>query len=344
MGQVVRFAAPRTVEIVEEPEPKLGPGQVRLRTLYSGVSAGTELTAYTGTNPYLTKRWDPDARLFAPGSTSIDYPTDGWGYEEIGEIVEVGNGVRGLEAGQRVWGIWGHRTSTVQDESYVRDRLLPAGANPLVGVFSHIGSVALNAVLDAEVHLGETVVVFGLGVAGQLAAQFARLNGARVIGVDLIGARLDVGRRLGADEVLDASEGRVAERVCELTHGRGADVCIEASGAYPALHEAIRAVSYGSRVVAAGFYQGEGTGLALGEEFHHNRVQLVCSQISSVAPHLRHRWDRYRLQRTVMDLATSGRLEVPALVTHVIALTEASRAFRLLDESPEQALQVVLQG
>ena len=56
------------------------------------------------------------------------------------------------------------------------------------------------------------------------------------------------------------------------------------TGNYRALHEAIRSVAYSSRVCAAGFMQGEGLGLRLGEEFHHNRVQVVCSQISGVAP------------------------------------------------------------
>ena len=84
--------------------------------------------------------------------------------------------------------------------------------------------------------------------------------------------------------MLDAATGDVAEQIRELTDGRGADVCLEVTGNYRALHEAIRSVAYSSRVCAAGFMQGEGLGLRLGEEFHHNRVQVVCSQISGVAP------------------------------------------------------------
>jgi threonine dehydrogenase-like Zn-dependent dehydrogenase len=163
-----------------------------------------------------------------------------------------------------------------------------------------------------------------------------------VIGVDNLPARRALALELGADEVLDATEGRVAERIRDLTGGRGADVCLEVTGSYRALHEAIRAVAYSSRVCAAGFMQGDGAGLRLGEEFHHNRVQLVCSQISGVAPALQHRWDGYRLARTAMDLAVSQRLRLTELISHTMPMAEAPAAFRLLDEHPEQALQVVL--
>ena len=88
-------------------------------------------------------------------------------------------------------------------------------------------------VLDADIHVGETVAVFGLGVPGQIVAQLARLNGATVIGVDGIRARRELATELGADVVLDAGEGGVAEQIRELTGGRGADVCLEVTGQLP---------------------------------------------------------------------------------------------------------------
>ncbi|AAT88609.1 hypothetical protein ATY41_09985 [Leifsonia xyli subsp. xyli] len=91
MNRLLRFSAPRTVEIVDAPRPALEPGQVRVRTLSSGISAGTELTAYRGTNPYLTSQWDPESRLFheTSGDGGLAYPLDGWGYSEVGEVIEV---------------------------------------------------------------------------------------------------------------------------------------------------------------------------------------------------------------------------------------------------------------
>ena len=134
----------------------------------------------------------------------------------------------------------------------------------------------------------------------------------------------------------------MAERIRALTDGRGADVCIEASGAYPALHEAIRAAAYSARVVTLGFFQGQGQGLWLGEEFHHNRVNVVCSQISGVSPELQHRWDRERLVHTAMRLQVDGVLRLQPLITHVLPFAAAGAAFRLCDQEPEKVIQVVL--
>ena len=139
-----------------------------------------------------------------------------------------------------------------------------------------------------------------------------------------------------------AADARPAEAIKELTEGRGADVSIELSGYYAALHEAIRATAYASRVVVAGFPQGGGDALRLGEEFHHNRIELVSSQISNVAPRLAHRWSVPRLERTVVGLAAEGRLRLEPLVSHVLPAEQAADAFRLLDERPEEAVQVVL--
>ena len=339
----VAFSAPRTVTLLEEEDRALKRGEVRYRTLYSGISAGTELTRYRATNPYMHKRWDKATRLFVadPGHVSDQYPvTDG--YEEVGEVVEVGSGAgRGL-LGRLVYGTWGHRTIHIGTARYARAHILPPGSDPLLGVFSQIGAIALNGVLDAAIRVGETVAVFGLGVVGQLVAQLARLSGAEVIGVDLIPLRLETARRLGIHQALDATSGSAAERIKQLTGGRGADVCIEASGSPQALNEAIRAVAYSSKVVALGFFQGNVQGLYLGEEFHHNRVNVVCSQISGVAPELQHRWDRARLVQTFMHLAVSGQVQVHPLITHLTPATRAAALFQLLDERPAEVLQAVL--
>lgn len=342
MGVALTFQAPHTVGLTEYPEPPLAPGQVRLRTLYSGVSAGTELTQYRGSNPYLAKAWDPEWRLFQPGSTTVQYPLVAVGYEEVGQVVEVGPEVTQVGVGDVVWGRWGHKSSHVVDEGWAVARRMDPKVDPICGALATMGSIALNAVHDAEIHLGETVAVFGLGVLGLLVTQLATLNGGTVIAVDRIPRRLELARKLGAAHLVDFREEESALAIKRLTGGRGADVAIEVAGSYQALHDAIRSVAYNSRVVAAGFYQGGGGALFLGEEFHHNRVQVVCSQISGVNPRLDHRWDRLRMEQTVMSLQAQGRLDLKALVSHVVPVDQAGEAFRMLDQDPSQALQVVL--
>ena len=117
VGTVVRFEAPGRVALVDCADPPLRAGSVRIVTLYSGISAGTELTACTGTNPYTRKRWDAARRLYVDGDATHPYPLDGWGYEEVGRVVEVGAGVGGIAVDDLVYGVWGHRRARGQPPS-----------------------------------------------------------------------------------------------------------------------------------------------------------------------------------------------------------------------------------
>lgn len=228
MNTVVTIVGPRQLELEQIPDDPLGPGRARVRTLYSGISAGTELTAYRGTNPYLHKRWNPALRLFEAGDRAGEaYPLRGWGYEEVGEVVEVGPGVEGLGPGTPVFGTWGHRSSAVPGAGYLGDRVLPGELEPLLGIFSHIGSIALTGIHDAEPRVGETVAVFGIGVLGQIVARLAKLAGARVIGVDLDEKRLRLALEAGAlDEAVNApavntSSTGVSTRSVQAPEARG---------------------------------------------------------------------------------------------------------------------------
>lgn len=346
MTQIVQFSAPQCVEVVDQDPVDLRPGQVRVRTSFSGISAGTELTAYRGTNPYLHRSWDAELRLFVDDTGGLSYPMAGLGYSEVGEVVEVAPDVAGdptiPPVGAQVWGIWGHRGEAVLAAEKLRGCAVPAGLDPVVATFARVGAVALNAVLAADIHLGETVAVFGQGVIGLLVTRLVQLSGARVVAVDAVPGRLAKALEYGATAVVDARDGTAGPQLRGLTAGRGADVAIEISGSYPALHDAIRSVAVDGRVVAAGFYQGEGVGLRLGDEFHHNRVCLVSSQIGGVPPAVAGRWDQARLNQTFLRLAVEGRIDPAGLITHVIPAGEAAAAYRMLDRSPHEALQVVL--
>jgi threonine dehydrogenase-like Zn-dependent dehydrogenase len=344
MGKVVVFTQPRTVDFETYDDRPLNSHEVRLQTLYSGISAGTELTAYRGSNPYLHKQWDAARKLFLPAEQpTLTYPVSGWGYEEVGEVIELGSEVRDVSIGRIIFGTWGHRTHHIVEEEYARDRVQAESLDAIFGIFSQIGSIALNGVHDARIRIGETVAVFGMGTLGQIVGQLAKKSGARVIGVDRFEKRLEIARQSGAaDILLNADEGEIAERIRALTGNKGADIAIEVTGATPALQEAIRSVAYSARVVALGFFQGEAAGLFLGEEFHHNRVNIVGSQIFGSDPELTYRWNRLRLVQTFMRLQTEGIVDLKPIISHVIPFDESGEAFRILDQEPENALQIVL--
>ena len=295
MGTILKIYGPGDVRFDEYDERDLKPDEVRLQTLFSGISAGTELTHYKGTNPFRNKKWDEKKRLFFDYMDPDYYPR-GTGYEEVGRIVETGNEVSKVHTGDIVFGAWSHKSTHIMDQMLAFENTLRPDLDPIQGIFSQIGSIALNGILDAQINIGETVAIFGQGVVGLICTQLAKLSGARVIAIDLFKERLEMAAKMGADIMLQPSDGKTYEAIKDIT-GIGADVCIEASGSSLALNDAIKSCSYSSRVVALGFYQSEARGLFLGEEFHHNRISIVCSQIGGMNPNLMNRWNMQRLKK-----------------------------------------------
>jgi threonine dehydrogenase-like Zn-dependent dehydrogenase len=283
------------------------------------------------------------ARLFVQGEPTFGYPVAGWGYSEVGEVVEVGADAVGVEVGQLVHGIWGHRSEAVLPAAAVAGRVLAPGADPREGTFARVGAIALNAVLAAGVNLGDRVAVFGQGVIGLLATRLATLSGAEVIAVDGFASRLEAARAFGAVDVVPADhpEGAGAA-VRRLTGGAGVDAAIELSGSDRALHEATRSVVVEGTVVASGFYQGGAANLRLGEEFHHNRVRIVASQIGGTPVALGPRWDQRRLVSVFMQQVAAGRVDVARLVTDVVDAADVAEAFERLDRGDPETLQVLL--
>ena len=269
-----------------------------MRTWYSGVSAGTELTAYRGTNPYLTRTWDPELPPVPGRAPDLRLPAWWLGLLRGGEVVEVADGVTDVTPGQVVHGIWGHRSDAVVPADAVRGRL--DGVDPVAGCFARVGAIALNAVLAADARIGDRVAVFGQGVIGLLATRLPTLAGAEAVAVDVNPRRLETATAMGAVATVDAGVDGGAGAAVRALPGGGVDAAIELSGSDRALHEATRAVVVDGVVVASGFYQGGAANLRLGEEFHHNRVRIVASQIGGTPVALGARWNQGRLVSAFM--------------------------------------------
>ena len=181
MGKVVTFFEPGKVGITDFPDTPLKPNEVRLQTLYSGISAGTELTHYRGSNVYLHRLWNERSRLFLrnQGVTTKSYPIYGSGYEECGKVVELGPEVTRVKEGALVYGTWQHRTHHVVSEEYAAARILPDNLDPILGIFSQMTAIAYNGILDAAHSPGRDRGHFWAGRAGpDLRADGETLRGA----------------------------------------------------------------------------------------------------------------------------------------------------------------------
>jgi 2-desacetyl-2-hydroxyethyl bacteriochlorophyllide A dehydrogenase len=325
------LTAPRTAALRTESVPSPGPGQVRLRMLASALSQGTELLVYRGQVP-------ADLPLDLPTlAGSFAFPIK-YGYAAVGRVMDIGEGVSALAPGDIVFVHHPHQSaSVVPAELPVR---LPDGLDPTLGVFTANLETAVNVLLDTQLHLGETALVFGLGTVGLLIAQLLRRAGAgRVIGVDPLARR----RRLALDVDLDealAPDDELVERVRALTDGRGADVAVEASGAGAALQAAIEAVADEGTVVVVSWYGVKPVTLMLGGHFHRGRVRLRSSQVGRLDPALAPRWERKRRLAVALDLLPQLRLA--ELISHRLPFACAPDAYRLVDEHPDEVTQVVL--
>jgi NADPH:quinone reductase-like Zn-dependent oxidoreductase len=338
-GRTVQLTEAGEVETVRyEPAP-LTDGQVRIRSVRTAISSGTETTFYgrAATNVYLHKRWNEDLRLFEPGVASMAYPLF-IGYRAAGEVVE--SRASDVAPGLRVFGSWRHSELTALPASVALAQQLPDDLSWDDGVdLAQMGPICVNAVAYGEgEHTGHPAVVFGAGVVGLLTAQVVRAGGADpVYVVDRLPARLEIVRSLGLAPIDAASEADVAAWLKRRHGSEGIPVAWECTGSTRALHEAIRAVRRRGRVVAVGFYQGEATGLVLGDEFHHNGIQIVCGQIGNVHPS--QTWDSLRAE--TVRLAQSGALVLGGLPRLTLPVEEAARGFAEL-QRPGEVLQVAL--
>jgi threonine dehydrogenase-like Zn-dependent dehydrogenase len=201
-----------------------------------------------------------------------------------------------------------------------------------------MGPICVNAVAFGEDEFrGAPAVIFGAGPVGLLTAQIAKAEGAeRVYLVDRIGSRLEIASSLGLEPV-EANGDDIAAFLKRRHGSEGIPVAFECTGSSAALHEAIRTVKRRGLVVAVGFYQGDATGLRLGEEFHHNGIRVVCGQIGNI--HSSFDWPSLRAR--VVDLAQSGRVIFGGLPRTFVSVEDVAIGMEALTR-PDRVLQVAL--
>lgn len=339
--QSLYFTGPRALEIRSETLDGPGTGQVRIDLEVSGISAGTELNVFRGLAPQWRQSMDPKTRLFSDAHGSDWSWPARYGYAAVGIVAELGKDVSNLRQGDRVFAYVPHGQHAVVDANAV----VPLGDldDAEIGAFFANLNTAYNGVLDANIPLGADVVVSGLGVIGQIVTRLLARNGARqIIAVDTIAPRRDLALAGGATIALDPRDGPVAERVRDLTEGRGADTVIEVSGAAPALNEAIRTAGFNGTVIAMSWYGGTFENLSLSGEFHHNRPRIISSQVGTVNPFLGPLWSVGRRSRIAREYLSILAPDLKGFVTHRVPLAEAGSGYGLLDQGSPDVMQVLI--
>lgn len=330
-GRQVQFVAPHRVEVARRPVDRPAADEVRVEASLSAISPGTELLVYRDEVPD-DVRLDPsiDALDHAAG-----YPFT-YGYAVVGTVTAAGADVDEEWVGRRVFAFHPHASHfCVRPEQLVH---LPPDVDDADAALLAMVETAVSLVMDGRPRIGERVAVFGQGVVGLLTtALLARFPLATVVTFDRYSARRERSRSLGADASLRPDH---TGEAFEAGDGR-ADVVYEVSGNPAALDAAIETTGDDGRVVVGSWYGSKPASLDLGGRFHRSHIRLQASQVSRVDAAHADRWDKERRMSLVVDLLSD--LAPADLVTHRMPVEEAPEAYRLLDRSPEDALQVLLE-
>jgi 2-desacetyl-2-hydroxyethyl bacteriochlorophyllide A dehydrogenase len=328
-ASAVILPEPGRVEVREVELPDPGPDEVEIRTVFSGISPGTERWVLTGRYNHMAD----DVAGFYPCSP---------GYQAAGIVERVGSDVTSVAPGdavltdgtkfcdpsikQRGPTKGPHVSRHVEKAAQVTR--LPAGTDLAAASLFRLASVSRHGVRLTKVQQGELVVVIGQGMIGQMSAQAARRAGARVIASDLVPQRVELSARYSADRAVDASHEDLRAVVQEEAP-RGADVVIDTTGSstiFPFCRDLVRDEG---RIALQGYYPDP-----ISIDFHpshlkHLTVTFPCG------------WDTVDDPALAEEIGSGG-VTITPLITHRFAASDAAKAYQLILDHPEDSLGVVL--
>ena len=364
MKQVLQNLRSGDLEVVDVPCPRVAAGHLLVQTSASLISAGTErsLVEFSKASLIQKARQQPDRvkqvldKIKSDGLmptleavfARLDQPLP-LGYCNAGRVLEVGEGVRGYEVGQRVVSNGSHAEIVHVPKNLCAP--IPDAVPDHHAAFTVLASIGLQGVRLTQPTLGESVVVYGLGLVGLLTVQLLVASGARVCGIDLDPGRLELAERFGAFPV-NASDTDPVAAAKRFSGVDGVDaVLITASAKNDAIvHQSAEMSRKRGRIVLVGvvnldlkradFYEKE-LSFQVSCSYGPGRYDAVYEQGGHDYPLPYVRWTEGRNLQAILESMASKRLDVEPLVSSRIPHAEASRAYELLTTDKSQ-LGIVL--
>lgn len=325
----IYFTKLNTAELLTVETPPLTPGKVLVKTGVSTISSGTERALITG---------DLNVNSLKPPAAEPGFPRHS-GYSSSGVVLEVGEGVEGVQPGDRVAMAWSYHT---EYQVIAARNVVPLGdCSFKEGALWNIGTFPLAAIRKCRLEMGESAVVMGMGILGQMAVVLLRLAGAvPVIAVDPIPEKRDKALSLGADFALDPNEPDFAQRVKELTGG-GAKVAIEVTGFGKALDQVLDAMAWHGRVALLGCTRNSDFSIDYYRKVHGPGISLIGAHTQArpgtdSSPGY---WTTRDDMLTLRALAERGRVSLADLVEETWSPQEAPRVYTRL--ATEKAFPLV---
>lgn len=359
------------VTVTEVPAPEAAPGAVLVRTGASCISVGTELSGVKASNLPLWKRAlkrpDQVRRVIEMVRTQGLSKTQelvrshlaqaqAMGYSLAGTVVAIGEGIDDIFPGDRVACAGSQAAFHAEYVSVPRNLVVPTpdGVSDETGATVALGAIALHGIRRAEPTMGETFVVVGLGILGQLTARLLKASGIRVIVADLNAARVSQAHAHGLDLALDSGGDDAEQQVARLTGGVGADAVIvtAATASEELLGSALRMCRRKGRVVLVGdvpiafdradVYAKE-IDFRISSSYGPGRYDRAYEEGGLDYPAGYVRWTENRNMQAYLDLLANGALRIDDLTATRYAITEAKVAYAALQaEDADKPLSVIL--
>jgi alcohol dehydrogenase len=321
-GRALFFTGDRTVSVREIPIPEPDTGQVLVRTERSAISPGTELLVYRDEVP---TEMSADETIDTLDGT-FSYPLQ-YGYSTVGRVVAVGDSVDDKWLDRRVFSFNPHESHFLAEPA----QLVHTTLRPQEALFIPTVETAVNFVMDARPRIGARVAVFGQGPVGLLTtALLAEFPLAELVTVDCYEKRRSLSRSLGASKSVPPEE--IDDAIGDP------DITFELSGNPAALDNAIDMTGFAGQVIIGSWYGTKDVSLDLGGEFHRSHLRIQSSQVSRLDPDHADRWDKDRRMEYVRSWLSDT--DLSALLTHELEIERGAEAYRLLENSPDEAVQV----
>lgn len=369
MKQVLQNVKTGDVSVTDVPLPTGRPGFVLVRTAASLISAGTErltveaaqrsLVSRAVAQPALVKQMIQKARAEGLANTVDAVRAKlasgiALGYSAAGTVMEVGEGVANFRAGDRVACAGVGYASHAEVLSVPKNLCigLPEQINFESAAFGTVGAIALQGIRLAEPTLGESIVVIGLGLIGQLTVQLLKANGCHVFGIDLDGKKVELAKDSGADDgcapedakrrVLDWSRGRGADAVV-ITAATSSNEPVELAGEISRQKGRVIVVgAVGLNVPRSTFYDRELT-FRISKSYGPGRYDPEYEERGHDYPLPYVRWTEARNIEAFLELIAAGSVKVERLITHRFDLEHTEQAYRLITgETNEPYIGVLL--
>lgn len=370
MKQVLQNRKSGRVVVGEVPVPVVQAGRVLVRTAASLISAGTERASVESARKSLVQeaRERPDLvkavidRARSEGLRNTFNAVLGklassqaLGYSAAGIVIAVGQDVTEFAPGDRVACAGVGFASHAEVLSVPKNLVVSLSEKVSFeeGAFGTLGAIALQGVRLAAPTLGESIVVMGLGLVGQLTVQLLKANGCSVFGIDLEQSRVDLARRLGADAGVVSTE-ETKKAVLDWTAGRGADAVlittatesnqpIDLAGEISRMKGRVVVVGTTGLTVPRASYFSRELSLQISMSYGPGRYDPDYEQRGNDYPIGYVRWTEKRNIETFLNLVAEQRIKTDPLVTHRFEIDDAERAYELLvGESKEPYLGVLL--